>query len=454
MGTPGRHTTGTAPIGVRPGMSHGAIGEFVLPSSLHPLTGKIALPGSKSVTHRAYIAAALARGKSRISGDLLCDDTQITRKALESMGAVFQKVPDGIDVLGFGTSPRSPREVIYLGQSGTSLRLLMSLALLTPSSMAFSGEKRLLERPIQPLLEALQSLGANIVCRQSGELIEVGRGSGLGGAIDISGNISSQFISSLLIVGPLLEKGLQLRIVPPIVSRPYIDLTIDVMQHFGITVEETPDGFAVEGGQTYRPREFRVEADLSTASYFWAAAAISGGTIVTPGVPKETCQCELAFLELLERMGCRVTRTDSSVTVHGQELRGIDADLRHIPDQVPTLAVLGALAQGPTRISGVRHLRWKESDRLACLQQELEKLGIKIQETEDGLTIASGPIDQGNVLLDSHSDHRLAMSFALLGLRSAQIRLRDPECVSKSFPNFWTTWTNLVNGISSDKWGE
>lgn len=429
--------------------------ELALPSSTRPLTGKIALPGSKSLTHRAYIAAALARGRSRITADLPCDDTLITRRALESMGAVFQKTPEGMNILGFGGTPRSPREMIFLGQSGTSLRLLLSLALLSSGSISFSGEKRLLERPVLPLLDALQTLGAEIVRHAAGESIEVRHGSNLGGEIDISGDISSQFISSLLIVGPLLKNGLRLRIIPPVVSRPYIDLTIDVMQQFGISLIETADGFEMPGGQQYRPREFRVEPDLSTASYFWAAAAVSGGTIITTGIPRETCQCELAFLELLSRMGCRVSRSDAAVTVQGAGLTGISADLRHIPDQVPTLAVLGALAKGPTSISGVRHLRWKESDRLACLQQELNKLGVRIQETSDGLTISppDEPVSR-DVLLDSHNDHRLAMSFALLGLRYDRLRLKNPDCVSKSFPDFWETWDRLLQGTHSDKRGE
>lgn len=426
--------------------------EISLPCSKNPLVGEVSLPGSKSLVHRALIAASLARGRSEILApklsqntgfNMLCEDTRVTMDALGTMGAKIHCCRDHIEIEGLEGKPRAPAAKIFLGSSGTSLRLLLSIAALCPDTTVFQGEPRLLERPMEPLIEALRNLGAAIAWGDNRESLKISGGRIPGGEVTIQGDISSQFISSLLLMAPNLEKGLTIRLASPVISRPYVDMTLDVMNSFGVDVETGPDFFRVTGDQLYKSIKYTIEGDLSAAGYFWAAAAVTRGRITTKGVDPKTRQGDRHLLGILEKMGCRIDRDSSSVTVQGGALKAVDMNMGDLPDQVPTLAVVAMYAEGTTVISGVSHLRHKESNRLEGLQEELRKLGGDIEVLRDGLKIR-GKSPLRPTVLDPHNDHRLAMSFAVLGLGTPGLRLINRNCVNKSFPAFWDSWEKII----------
>jgi len=405
----------------------------------------VRVPGSKSLTHRALIAASLTAGTSTIHGAVLCEDTLHTLNALRNLGAKIERPGSCIVVQGNGGRHNSPQEGVRLelGNSGTSLRLLLSLASLGPGAFGFSGTPRLCERPVEGLLEALQSMGARIHYEgRRGFLPLRLESEGLrGGRIRLEGGTSSQYVSSLLMAAPCAVGQTEILVRGPMVSRPYIEMTVDVMKSFGVAVERPDERtFIVPAGERYRPCEYSVEGDASSASYFWAGAAVTRGRVVTKGVPSlDTRQGDVEFLHVLERMGCRVWRREDAVTVQGGPLRCVSVDMGDLPDMVPTLAAVALFARGTTEIRNVGHLRFKESDRLAAIANGWRRLGCRVEETPSGLKIPGGPRLKG-ACLDPMEDHRLAMSLAVVGLRVPGIRIRDHGCVVKSFPGFWRQW--------------
>ena len=263
-----------------------------------------------------------------------------------------------------------------------------------------------------------------------------------GGRAQLSGAISSQYLSALLFIGPLAPEGLKIDITGELVSRPYVDLTLEVLSDFGISsYREGYRYFELPGGQCYLPRAYEIEADASSASYFWAAAALTGGRVTITNLSLESSQGDAAFPQVLERMGCAIESTPAGLTVQGGPLRGVTVDMATMPDLVPTLAVLAAFAAGDTVITGVAHLRHKESDRLAAVATELGKLGIEARETADGLVIRGGT--PKGAVIHTYNDHRIAMSFAVAGLKAPGMVITDPDCVAKSFPDFWEYFDRL-----------
>jgi 3-phosphoshikimate 1-carboxyvinyltransferase len=403
----------------------------------------LTLPGSKSYTHRALVAAALATGESLLTNALKAEDTELTAQALARLGAGIAWQEAGVLIQGTGGRWVPVPEPIYLGNSGTSMRFLTALVALGQGTYVLTGTERLCQRPLGELLTALAQLGVRAASERGDGCPPVIIQGGLTGArASLSGTVSSQYVSALLFIGPLAPDGLDLTVTGELVSRPYVDLTLEVMGGFGISYyREGYRFFQVPGGQAYLPQDYEIEADASSASYFWAAAAITGGRVTIANLSLESSQGDAAFPLVLERMGCRVKSSPAGLTVAGGPLRGVAVDLAAMPDLVPTLAVVAAFAQGDTVITGVAHLRHKESDRLAAVAAELGKMGIAVRETAEGLVISGG--QPRGAAIDTYQDHRLAMSFAVAGLKATGTVIRNPAVVAKSFPDFWDYFDKL-----------
>ncbi len=408
----------------------------------------VRIPGSKSITHRALITASLAKGESVLEDFLACEDTLYTVEALRALGVEISIHGEHTRVQGTGGEfpCAAGRKEIFLGNSGTSYRLLLSTVALVPGEYILTGTPRMHARPIGDLVVALSKLGAEVRCIEKSDFppVSVKSGGIRGGKVEVAGEKSSQYISSLLLAGPYAEKDVEIKVTGRLVSQPYVDVTLDVMKTFGIPVSR--DGyryFKVSSGQRYRPCKFRIDGDVSTASYFWAAAAVTGGKITTKNIhPHNTKQGDIALLDVMAEMGCRVEKGPEDVVVRGGALSGIEVDMGAMPDMVPTLAAMALFAKGRTTIRNVSHLRLKESNRLRAITTEWTRLGGRIEELPDGLIIHGGSPLSGKVV-DSHDDHRIAMSLAVVGLRVPGIKIRGASCVNKSLPRFWDLWYGL-----------
>jgi len=407
------------------------------------LNASVTIPGSKSVTHRYLIMAALAEGRSWLRNGLWCDDTRYTATALERFGAQIKQSAEAIEVIGTGGILHCPSEPIYLENAGTSMRLLTAVACLGRGSSVLVGNERMHTRPIEELLVALQPLGGKVESLQERGYPPVRiLGSGLkGGSTVVNASRSSQFVSAILLAAPYASEPVEIT-VQGLVSKPYIDVTLDGMSKFGAKAHWlNEEKLRVEAPGHYKAGRYEVEGDCSSASYFWAAAAITGGKVSTQNILRESRQGDLAFLDILCQMGCRAEWHDSGVTLNGGDLHSIEVDMKDMPDMVPTLAVTAAFARGTTVITNVGHLRIKESDRLRAISEGLAKMNVQVEEEEDRLTIKGG--NPRGTLIASHSDHRIAMGFAVAGLVVEGVRIDDERCVNKSFPQFWETFEQL-----------
>ena len=406
---------------------------------------QVTVPGSKSYTHRMLIAAALADGVSHLKNALVSEDTQFTMQALIQMGIQIEVNRDEVRVAGEGGRLQPCEAPIYLGNSGTSMRLLTGVAVLGKGTYTLTGNARMQKRPIKDLLDALQQMGikARSVKNTGCPPVEIAAAAINAEQVDINCQNSSQYLSSLLLMAPATSRGLEIRVAggPP-VSRPYVDLTVELLETFGIRLaREGYQKFNVPGEQLYRAGEYVVETDCSQAAYFWGAAAISGAEIKVAQVRTDSAQGDLRFVDLLQQMGCRVTRESNSISVAGGPLCAIEADLADMPDQVPTLAVVAAFAEGTTVIKNVSHLKSKESDRLSATVTELKKMGIDATSSVNALVIKGGK--PTGAVIDTYNDHRIAMSFAIAGLKVPGVCIQNEGCVEKSFPTFWQVFTGL-----------
>ena len=407
---------------------------------LKDLNATVSVPGSKSYTQRALIIAALAEGQSHLQNPLIAEDTGYVMGALQSLGAEITIDKEDIVVTGVGGHPRNPRGEIYLGNNGTAMRLLTAVVALGEGPFTLTGSPRLLQRPIEPLLDALTSMGANVRTEhENGYLPVVVHAHGLrGGKVTFTDIESSQYISALLISAPYAAHDTVIELRGKIPSLPYVEVTIDVMKQFGVEVtNQTRRRYRVESGQRYRGCPYCIEGDCSSASYFFLAAALCRGRVRVRHINPRTLQGDIGILPIMERLGCTVTRGKDWVSVKGGELASGDYtfDMGSMPDMVPTLAVLAAMRPGRTIITNCAHLRLKESNRLQALTTELNKTGVMAEETEDGLVI-QGDAPRG-AEIETYNDHRIAMSFAVLGLAIPGIKIQDETCVGKSFPGFW-----------------
>jgi len=416
--------------------------------SRSPVRAAVLIPGSKSVSHRALITAGLALGESLLEAFLSCEDTLYTLNALREMGIGISMEGENISISGLGGkfSPSTGRKEIFLGNSGTSFRLLLSTVALARGEYFLKGTPRMHERPVGDLVRALNHMGAEIssIGEDGFPPVSIKAGGIRGGKVVIPGDTSSQFVSSLLLAGPYAEDDVEIEVTGNLVSRPYVDVTLDVMEAFGISVHRREYRlFRIPSGKKYQSCRFRIDGDVSTASYFWAAAAVTSGTVTTENIhPFITRQGDVALLDIMEEMGCHVVRENDRVVVHGGTLSGVEVDMGAMPDMVPTLAAIALFAEGRTAIRNVSHLRHKESDRLRAVALEWRRLGGRVEELPDGLIIHGGGPLSGAVV-EPHDDHRLAMSLAVVGLRVPGIKIKNETCVNKSFPGFWDLWDGL-----------
>jgi len=409
------------------------------------LEGRITVPGSKSETHRSLELAALAEGKSTLLNCLESEDTLSTLEALRLFGVKMDREEDRIVVEGSGGNLSGPKGPIDLGNSGTSLRFLTTLAGLAHGKSVLTGDESLRSRPMSPLIDCLRAMGVDI--RSVGEggtaPIEVfGRGGIEGGEGSVSGSVSSQFISSLLIPSPYFKRGLRLSVLGDLISAPYVDLTVEMMADFEVGVEIDGGTYCVEPGPGYRAGRFIVGGDYSSAAFPMSAAAITGSCIEVGGLREGSHQADEAFLGILGRMGCSVERMGETVRVEGGKLTGIDVDLSDSPDLLPPVSVLASLASGPSVISGVEHARFKESDRIESIFREMRRVGIPVEERRDGLSFQGNGIPRGREVF-SRGDHRLAMALAVLGLASDGLVVRGASCFEVSYPGFYRDMVSL-----------
>jgi 3-phosphoshikimate 1-carboxyvinyltransferase len=411
----------------------------------HPIRGSIRPPGSKSITNRALVCAALATGESRLTGALDSQDTRVMVAGLAALG--FHVVADWaagtITVAGASGRVPSTEATLDCAASGTTIRFLSAVCALGSGTFRLDGTPRMRRRPIGDLLESLTSLGVDAKAESPGGCPPVvihSRGL-TGGRAQVRGSTSSQFASGLAMAGPCMRDGLQLDFTGTLVSLPYLDMTRRVMEAFGGRCDPLEGGGWRILATGYRGRAYAIEPDASAASYFLAAAAITGGRVRVEGLSRRSMQGDVCFADALGRMGCEVTWDDGreeSVTIAGRAARGIDIDMNAISDTVPTLAVVAAFAAGTIR--NVAHLRDKETDRIGDLACELRRLGATVEERADGLTImpsATEGTDLHGGTVSTYDDHRMAMSLSLVGLRIPGVRIADPGCVGKTFPDYW-----------------
>ncbi len=411
---------------------------------LNRCDGVVTIPGSKSYTHRALILSSLADGESVLVHGLRCEDTERTAEGLLKFGVEILWERDDVRVLGTGGKFKTSEERIEVQNSGTSMRFLTALAALKKGTTLLDGNERMRKRPMGGLLNGLRELGVRAYSQEGNDFPPlVVDSEGLkGGTARVKGEESSQFLSGLLMVAPYAQRDINIQVVGPLASKPYVNITLDVMSAFGVKIRNQEDGsFSVKAGQRYLPREYRIEGDASNASYFFSAAAVCKGKVEVRNLNPASIQGDIRFLDILRRMGCRVTRGRDSVEVEGGELRGIEIDMNEMPDLVPTLAVTAAFARGKTVIKNIRHLRLKESDRIHALAVELAKMGIRIDERESGLVIEGGKPHGAEI--ETYDDHRMAMGFAIAGLAVPGIRIKQERCVEKSYPGFWETLQKL-----------
>jgi 3-phosphoshikimate 1-carboxyvinyltransferase len=405
---------------------------------LHHCNAVVTIPGSKSYTHRALVLSSLADGESVLNNALRCEDTERTVEALIRFGTPVSWEGDHIRVLGGGGKFKASDDTIDVGNSGASMRFLTALAALKKGMTLLDGSERMRKRPIGELLNGLGELGVKAYSKKGdGCPPVIVESQGLkGGEVRIKGEESSQFLSGLLMVAPYALRDVNIEVTGSLASKPYVDITQDVMSAFGVEIKNQEyRSFFIKAGQRYLPQKYRIEGDASNASYFFSAAAVCRGRVRVENINPVTIQGDIGFLEILERMGCRVTRGSDWIEVLGGELRGIEMDMNEMPDLVPTLAITAAFAQGKTAIQNIGHLRFKESDRLHALAVELSKMGIRIKEGEDRLEIEGGKPHGAEI--ETYDDHRMAMSFAVAGLAVPGVKIKGERCVDKSFPEFW-----------------
>ena len=399
------------------------------------LDAEVFIPGSKSYTNRALIIAALAEGKSVLRNVLVSDDTKYMVNALQEFGIKIEEKENSFIVYGTGGKLKKPAKEIYVGNAGTTMRFLTTFAALAKGEITINGDKRMQERPIGGLINALYNLGVKAESNNNHPPIKIFGGSLKGGKTKINGNISSQFLTSILLCAPYAEKDVELEVVGDLTSKSYVDISLDVMKSFGVKVQNDSYKIFKIKKKKYQPKEYLIEGDLSSASYFFAAAAITKGKIKVKNINPNSVQGDVCFVDLLKKMGCEVIKEKDSIEVIGKDLYGITADMNNMPDTVQTLAVVAAFAKGKTVIKNIYNLRVKETDRINALESELKKIGIKVEATRDIITIYGGTAKGSEI--ETYNDHRMAMSFAIVGLKIPGIIIKNPECVTKSFPEFW-----------------
>ena len=406
----------------------------------HPLSATVRLPGSKSLTNRALLIASLAKGTTRLTNALFSDDSCYFAKALQTLGFDVQldEANREMTVTGLGGKIPARQAALFIGNAGTAARFLSAFLALGNGEYVLDGDSRMRERPIGDLVKALTELGAKLETVNNCPPIKV-IASGLpGGKTKIAGNISSQFLSALLMVAPYAASSIEIEVTTDLNSKPYVDMTIAIMQDFDVQIERQGyERFQIKPSFFSHLSSYQIESDASAASYFFAAPAICGGTVRVENISRKSRQGDIRFLNVLQQMGCKIKEGDNYIEVtSNQPLVGVDADMRDIPDTAQTLAAIAPFASSPTRIRGIASARLKETDRIHATYTELTRLGVRVEEHEDGMTIY--PCDKIQpATIQTYNDHRMAMAFSLIGLQRDGISIENPSCVSKTFPHFF-----------------
>ncbi len=415
-----------------------------------PPDAAVRVPGSKSLTNRGLLVGALAQGRSRLTNALFSDDTHFMAECLRRLGFTVLMRPEESIMLVEGRGGEIPARhaELFVGGAGTAARFLTAMVALGHGRYTIDGAARMRERPIQDLLDALAMVGVEAVAERGTPPVVVNARGLRGGCARVRGDVSSQFLSALLMAAPYAQEDMELVLEGRLVEAPYVEMTLGVMAAFGVRVER--DGlsrFLVRSGQRYLARDYAIEPDASGAAYFLAAAAVTGGRVRVPGLSESSLQGDARFVDLLAEMGARVVRGEDFLEVRGTgSLRGITADLSEMSDQTMTLAAIAPFAQGPTRINGVAHIRHQESDRLAATAAELRRIGQEVEEQQGSLVIHPRPMRPA--VIQTYGDHRIAMAFAVTGLRAPGIAIADPGCVAKTFPDFFERLDDLRSGVA------
>lgn len=409
-----------------------------------PVTAEVALPGSLSYTIRALALAAMTKGIVHINHPLKSDDTYAMLASLQTLGIKCEEEEDAFVVFGDLSDVIDQEYTINIRLSGRAARTLLGILCIVPGTKTLTCSDPFKKRPMKDLVEGLRQLGAKIeYLEDDGHLpVKITSSKLQTGHVSMEGTMSSQYFSTLMMIAPMIGE-VSIDVLGEQASKPFIDITIEAMQRFGITVfNNNYQSYKIPAGQTYTAKTYTVEADATAASYFWGIAAVTGSTITVKNVSPESKQGDVKFVEILEKMGCTITADESGITVQGNEpLVGVTVDMNHLPDVVPTLAVVASFAKGTTTITGLGHLKGKESDRIEAPKEELTKLGVTISSTENSLTIQEST--PGSAEVQTHGDHRIAMSLAIVGAKIPGLVIHNPEVVSKSFPEFWGTIEEL-----------
>ena len=413
------------------------------------IEGEINLPGSKSLSNRALLLAALAKGTTKITNLLESDDTRHMLNALKQLGIKYTLSKDKKECTIVGNAGVISTDVpleLFLGNAGTAMRPLTAALCLGQGEYILTGEPRMKERPIGHLVDALRQSGASIEYLENDGYppLHIKANGLIGGNVNIDGAISSQFLTALLMAAPLAQNDMIITIIGDLVSKPYIDITLDIMKSFGVeVVNNNYKTFTIKAGQSYKAvADFMVEGDASSASYFLAAAAIKGGTVKVTGIGRNSIQGDIQFVDVLEYMGAKVEWGETYVSVTRDTLHAIDMDFNHIPDAAMTIATTALFVEGTTTLRNIYNWRVKETDRLYAMATELRKVGAEVEEGEDYLKITA-PKELKHAAIDTYDDHRMAMCFSLLALNDASVTINEPECVAKTFPDYFTVLESI-----------
>ncbi|MBN2115089.1 MAG: 3-phosphoshikimate 1-carboxyvinyltransferase [Anaerolineales bacterium] len=419
----------------------------------HPLRAAVRVPGSKSLTNRALLIASLANGTTRLVNALFSDDSRYFAKALQTLGfdVRLDEANHEMTVIGLGGKIPAKKAELFIGNAGTAARFLSAFLTLGNGEYILDGEPRMRERPIGDLVDSLTQLGAKIkplaISDQPSSICPPVRilASGLpGGKTKIAGNVSSQFLSALLMIAPYAKSPVEIEVITELNSKPYVDMTIAIMQDFGVKIERQGYArFITQPSHFFPLSSYSIESDASAASYFFAAPAICNGTVRVENISRKSRQGDMGFLDVLRQMGCSIKEVNNFIEVTGtNSLHGVDVDMRDISDTAQTLAAIAPFASSPTRIRGIAFIRAKETDRVHAVCTELLRLGVRVEEHEDGLTIY--PCGETRpATIQTYNDHRMAMAFSLIGLRAEGITIENPSCVSKTFPAFFEVLETL-----------
>jgi 3-phosphoshikimate 1-carboxyvinyltransferase len=412
----------------------------------HPLHATVCVPGSKSLTNRALLIASLASGTTRLTNALFSDDSCYFANALQTLGFDVQldKARHEMTITGRGGKIPSKQAKLFIGNAGTAARFLSAFLTLGNGEYVVDGEARMRERPIQDLIDALCQLGVDLQATNNCPPVKIAAKGLQGGKTRMAGNLSSQFLSALLMVAPYAKSPVEIEVTTELNSKPYVDMTLATMQDFGVRIERHGyERFIIRPSFFSPLSSYSIESDASAASYFFAASAVCGGTVRVENISRRSKQGDIAFLDILRQMGCKIKEGDNFIEVTGGvAFTGVDVDMRDISDTAQTLAALAPFASSPTRIRGIGFIRRKETDRIHAMCTELRRLSVRVEEQEDGMTVYPCS-DIQPASIQTYNDHRMAMAFSLIGLRAPGISIENPGCVSKTFPNYFEVLQTL-----------